>query len=46
MREKNLYCWYLGNPEQPVLIGDVRLEVSMGCDLLLANEFFYHIVIT
>ena len=37
MLEKNLYCWYLGNPEHPVPVGNVQLEISMRRCILITD---------
>ena len=36
MKEDSLYCWYLGDPEQSVLVGEVQLDVrARSCILMI-----------
>lgn len=38
MKERSLFCWYLGSPENPKLVGEVKLESSARSCVLLAEQ--------
>lgn len=37
MRRDNLFCWYLGDPTDPKLIGEVKLEADARSCILLSD---------